>query len=291
MPDLPADGPVLRPAVLRPAGRLRGVLRRLLLLAAVLPAGGCFSTRLAPPWAATEATAWRGTQPARFDDSGWALTLATFVDGDGRVNYAGLANCPEPLQDFVAKLAVAGPETTPELFPTADDRLAYWLNAYNALVLFEVLGRPGLTSVGDHKVGFFYLSCFVLDGRETNLYDLENGIVRPRFNEPRVHMALNCASAGCPRLPREPFSGPRLQQQLDRETQRFLHEDRNVTVEDGTLVLSRIFEWFEEDFEPDVVAWIRAQAPDLDLPEDAPVRYRPYDWSLNAQGAPPPATP
>jgi len=67
---------------------------------------------------------------------------------------------------------------------------------------------------------------------------LENDVVRPRFKEPRVHFALNCASAGCPKLPAEPFLPESLEQQLNRETHRFLHESRNVSRRGGTVVLS-----------------------------------------------------
>jgi hypothetical protein len=238
---------------------------------------GCFST-LEP----------RGPVPAAsslnaLDLEPWATVLNEHVDDGGRVDYAGLAKNRDALDRFVAALSVVGPASRPELFPTRDDRLAYYLNAYNALVLFNVLEHYPLDSVNDGKVGFFYLTRFRLDGDRTNLYDLENSLIRPEFKEPRVHFALNCASVGCPRLPRVPFRAEELEQQLAHEAHVFLHEVRNVSVEDGEVVLSEVFDWFEEDFARDPLAWIREQATDLDLPAEAKVRFRPWDWALNEQ--------
>lgn len=218
-----------------------------------------------------------------FDDADLTEVLERFVDAQGQVDYPGLLAGRGPLDRFVALLGAVGPELRPELFPDANSRLAYYLNAYNALVLFNVLESWPLESVDDSKLEFFILARFRVDGRWTNLYDLENRVVRPQFGEPRVHFALNCASRGCPRLPREPFSAERLEQQLARETDRFLHEERNVRVRGEELSLSELFDWFSEDFEPDPLTWIRAAAPDLELPAHGTLRFEPWDWSLNQQ--------
>jgi hypothetical protein len=169
------------------------------------------------------------------------------------------------------------------LFPRDDDRLAFWINAYNAATLDQVLRRWPIRSVHDHKLSFFVVTRYRVDGRPLSLYAIENDIVRRQFADPRVHFALNCASIGCPRLPAEPFDGATLQAQLERETTRFLNEPRNVAVENGSLVLSEIFSWYADDFPPDAVAWVRARRPDLDPPEGAKATYRPYDWALNDQ--------
>ena len=220
---------------------------------------------------------------AEFGHDRFNVLLKQHVDDEGRVNYTALRADRAALDHYVAQLAVIGPESTPEAFSTDAKRLAYWINAYNALVLFQVVEREGLDSVGDSKFNFFYWTCFELDGGTTNLYDLENDVIRARFEEPRIHFALNCASAGCPRLPNEAFQPERLEEQLERETRRFLSEQRNVNVEDGAVLLSELFDWFPEDFGGDPVAWIRAHDPALDLPAGAPVRFRTWDWSLNEQ--------
>lgn len=218
---------------------------------------------------------------ATYSDADWAAVLAKRVDAQGRVDYEALREDRAPLERYVALLAGTGPKETPGAFPSRAHRLAYWINAYNALTIFQVTQRRPIESVDDSKLTFFYLTKFEVDGRRLSLYEIENDVVRPEFTEPRVHFALNCASGGCPRLPQMPFRPATLESQLALETQRFLSEERNVAVEGDALVLSEIFKWYGADFEPTVEAWIRERRPDL--PPTDELRFRPYDWSLNAQ--------
>lgn len=221
------------------------------------------------------------------DYAGWTEVLKTYVDDKGEVDYPKLKANRGKLDAFVAQIAAVGPKTRPELFKTRDDKLAYYINAYNALTMFNVINRyPEIKSVIDSKLSFFVTTKFVLDGTEISLYDLENELIRPTFKEPRIHFALNCASAGCPVLPAEPFLPATLEAQLARETSKFVHETRNVAVEGGKVVLSEIFKWYAEDFQPSAVAWINGVAPDLKLPAKAEVTYRPYGWALNDQTRP-----
>lgn len=221
------------------------------------------------------------------DYAGWTAVLKTYVDDKGEVDYPRLKADRGGLDAFVAQIAAVGPKTRPALFKTREDQLAYYINAYNALTMFNVINRyPEIQSVIDSKLSFFVTTKFLLDGEETSLYALENDLIRPTFNEPRVHFALNCASAGCPVLPAEPFLPATLEAQLARETGKFVHESRNVAVEGGKIVLSEIFNWYAEDFPPSPVAWIRTVAPDLTLPEGAEVTHRPYGWALNDQTRP-----
>ncbi|MFN3201467.1 MAG: DUF547 domain-containing protein [Bradymonadia bacterium] len=217
-----------------------------------------------------------------FDYTDWTEVLKTYVDDAGRVNYSALKANREGLDRFVALIAAAGPRKTPNLFKTKEDRLAYYINAYNALTMFNVINRlPKFVSVNDDPKNFFYFTEFVLDGQDIALYDLENKVIRPTFKEPRIHFALNCASVGCPQLPNEPFLPEKLEEQLTRETVKFLHEERNVKKVADRVLLSQIFEWYAEDFPPTVIRWINGSAADLEIPPDIRITYRPYDWTLN----------
>jgi Protein of unknown function, DUF547 len=219
-----------------------------------------------------------------FSYADWTDVLAKHVDDQGRVDYAQLKAARAPLDRFVSLLGQAGPKTRPQWFPTKEHRLAYYVNAYNALTMFNVLNRlPALKSVDDEKVSFFVTTTFMLDGAPVSLQALENKMIRPTFQDPRVHFALNCASGGCPQLPRTPFLPDTLNAQLDRETQKFLHETRNVERKGERVLISSIFDWYKEDFGADPVAWIRRTAPDLAIPPGAAYDVRPYDWSLNAK--------
>lgn len=218
-----------------------------------------------------------------FDYALWTEVLKTHVNKQGQVDYPALLLNRAPLDKFVSQLGAAGPKTRPELFKTDADKLAYYINAYNALTMFNVINRyPDIKSVTDSKASFFVLTEFELDGDEVDLRALENDIVRKQFDEPRIHFALNCASVGCPRLPAEPFLPATLEAQLERETQQFLHEKRNVKWEGNTVWLSSIFDWYAVDFKPTPVGWIRANAkPDLNLPAKVSTRFQDYDWRLN----------
>lgn len=240
-------------------------------------------------------------------------TLERFVDADGRVDYAGLQQDAAGLHRYLRRVAAHSPESDPALFPTEPDRLAYWINAYNAAALATVLAHYPIASVTDvrppwllfflrRKSGFFAFQRLRYGHRALSLYRLENTIVRKRFSEPRVHFALNCASLGCPHLPRRAFTAEHLDAELDRETRTFVGEPRNVRIDDTgrSIWLSEIFDWYENDF----VEWYRAQFPErtagliayigLYLPEPqaarlrrvAPayrIRFTPYDWRLNDQ--------
>src|SRR5207302_4724460 len=134
-------------------------------------------------------------------------------------------------------------------FKTKNAQKAYYLDAYNICVWKNVLSRlgPKFNNVDKEKVSFFFFTKFVVDGKDINLKDLEGDVVRPTFKDGRVHMALNCASGGCPQLPPEAFTPEKLEQQLNREARKFCNEKRNVDFDPATrkLKLSHIFDWYK----------------------------------------------
>jgi len=239
-----------------------------------------------------------GQEPFSHED--WTKVLETFVDEGGLVDYVGLARDRALFDRYIAAIETIGPETNPELFPTRNDELAYYINAYNAHVFKGVLVRGPeddtvWTPFGTGLSFFVYMDIRV-GGKETTLKSLEDDVVRPRYQDPRVHAALNCASLGCPRLPREAFSGPRLDAQLDREITQFIGEARNVTVDAKakTVKLSKIFDWFAGDFlawekrqgntSPKILDYINRYRPAGEkIPGDYKVSYFDYDKAINAR--------
>ena len=233
-------------------------------------------------------------------------TLAGIVRGH-RVDYAALAADRQELNQYVASIAEAGPTRTPALFPDAHHSLAYYLNAYNALVLHGVLAHwPGVGSVKDIAAlyGFFRRHTFRLDGGTVTLHALENDVIRSRFAESRVHFALNCASASCPALDAEPFRAATLEAHLDRLTRAFFASDKGLALDAPAkrLMLSKILDWYRDDFLADLRA---PGGPDSPTVVDYALRYLPaakraevervcgpraagcevtfarYDWGLN----------
>ncbi|MEQ1515500.1 MAG: DUF547 domain-containing protein [Usitatibacteraceae bacterium] len=217
----------------------------------------------------------------------WARVLEKFVDGQGRINFSAAAKDRADLDRFVAYVYDVGPNNQPQLFPTPDHVLAYHLNAYNALAMHKVIetGIPQ-TLAGTKKIGFFYLGKMQVGGVPISLYDYENKVIRP-LGEPRIHVALNCMSVGCPRLPREPFLPEKLNAQLDREARLFFAEARNVSLSDDAKILrlSEILQFYTEDFlakAPSLAAYVNRyrNAP---VSEAAKVEFMPYDWTINRQ--------
>ena len=256
--------------------------------------------------------------PGAFPHVALDAVLASRVDAHGRVDYAGLVREPEPLETYLAQVAATSPDSDPERFPDDAHRLAYWVNAYNAWVLKLVKDHYPVASVTDvptppglffvpGKVRFFLFQRVPVGGAPTSLYGLENGIVRRRFADPRVHFALNCASLGCPRLPAHAFHPETLDAELEAEARRFVADSRNVRIDDAarTIWLSALFDWYEDDFthwvssvsggsehslveavarwsEPGRAETLRARVA------SHRVAFLPYDWALNDQASAPP---
>ncbi len=251
--------------------------------------------------AALVATAAGAGEP--FDHREWTSLLAAHVDDRGLVDYAGFAGDRTALEAYLARLTSTSPDSDPGAFPTPQHALAYWINAYNALTIRGVLDRgldtPSVWGDGLLGIGFFTAERGVLGGRSFSLKALEDDVVRGRFADPRIHAALNCASISCPRLPRTAFDGETLEATLDAAMREFVAQETNCSLDTatGTVTLSMIFDWFEEDFlaferragsaDPSVLDYVnRYRAPGAQVPTSFHVAHRPYDKGLNRQSAP-----
>jgi hypothetical protein len=143
----------------------------------------------------------------------------------GRIDFAGMAKDPHDLEVFVAWLAKVSPVSQPASFPTLESRLAYNINAYNALAMYNTIRSGMPRDLNAVKVRFFYNNRFHLGGRDISLYDFENRVIRP-IGDPRVHFALNCASRSCPPLNQEAFEGSKLDAQFEKLARAFVNSDR-----------------------------------------------------------------
>ena len=251
----------------------------------------------APRTGAGPAAEWSGP----YSHAGWSSVLEKYVDERGRVDYLGLNRDRTGLDRYVEAIGRVSPKNSPGLFPTREDRLAYYINAYNALVFHGVLARgPEEDSVWSGLVSglkFFGMRKFTVGGRVMTLKTLEDDLIREQFQDPRIHAALNCASIGCPRLPRHAFEPATLDADLDAAMAEFVAGERNVTVDEATRIvtLSKIFDWFESDFVrfetesrgrkgATAVDYInRYRAADEQIPAGYRVKFRPYDKRINKQ--------
>lgn len=223
----------------------------------------------------------------------WNQLLNRYVDGNGRVDYAAWkAESAALLKNWLAQIA------SPDLaqHPDRSLRLAFWINLYNALVIDQVLDRYPLDSIRPTWLGlpnwlaflrFFQQPLCQIADRSYSLNQIEHGILRPEFCEPRIHFALVCAAVGCPALRAEAYWPQQLEQQLEAEAARFIQNPAKVHSSASTLHLSQIFKWYRNDFlrhSPTVKDYVQQHLP-TQIHPTAQIRYLNYDWSLNQTGA------
>ncbi|MCZ6681043.1 MAG: DUF547 domain-containing protein [Candidatus Poribacteria bacterium] len=216
--------------------------------------------------------------------------LQKYVDAQGRVNYAALKSDSQALESYLDLLAAASLDN----LHAYNDQLAFWIDAYNALTIKGVLDHYPTTSVRQIKPlgGFFRRINFQVGGQSYTLNDIEHGIIRSEFAEPRIHFALVCASAGCPILENRAFFPDTLDEQLEKSSANFINNSEKVRLdrENRVLYLSKIFEWYAEDFEDthdSVLDFIAEYLSDEDAAfikqQDITIQYLAYDWRLNDQ--------
>ena len=159
---------------------------------------------------------------------------------------------------------------------------------YTAYTVDLILKHYPVESIKDIKSGIPFVNTvwdikFInIEERTYDLNNLEHGILRKRWDDPRIHFAVNCASYSCPRLRDEAYVAEKLDQQLDDAGRKFLNDPRRNKVSKNDLQLSKIFNWYGSDF-PNGTKFIRFlnQYTDIEINEDASISYLDYDWALN----------
>ncbi len=221
----------------------------------------------------------------------------TGADGVVRVDYAGLkASGRTALKAYIAQLAAVDVRALGRA-----EQFAFWANLYNAKTLDIVAEHYPVASIKDISLGGGVVAAFTggpwkakvvtVGGEALSLDDIEHGIMRPVFKDPRVHYAVNCASIGCPNLPLAPFNGKDLDAQLDAAARAFVNHPRGVTVAGGDVIVSSIYHWYKVDFggnDGGLLAHLRRYAePPLraKLKAASEIADHRYDWSLNTARA------
>ena len=219
------------------------------------------------------------------DHSLYAGLLKKYVTSSV-VNYKGFKNNEAKLDQYLKVLEGVDTKAL-----SRDEQFAFYINAYNAWTIKLILtGYPGVKSI--KNLGSFFSSPWKkkicrIDGEVISLDRIEHEILRPRFKDPRVHFAINCAARSCPPLRSDPYNGAILDQQLDEMASAFINDPSRNRLEGSTLYVSKIFDWFEEDFNRDIPGFFSKYAKG-DLKEQLEVnkekikaKYLDYDWSLN----------
>jgi len=225
------------------------------------------------------------------DHSTWNQLLQKYVDDDGLIAYKdwhGNQHDRKALEEYLNQLSDAGSgPSTPK-----SARLAFWINAYNALTVYGILREYPTSSIRNHtsRLGGYniweHLQLYV-DGTPHSLNQIEHEILR-KMKEPRIHFAIVCASIGCPRLLNKAYIPERLEEQLEANARDFFTRPGNFQSEPGRIQLSSILKWFAEDFGPDrnnqqatIAQWLSDEAAQQMINPDTKISYLDYDWALN----------
>jgi uncharacterized protein DUF547 len=241
-----------------------------------------------------------------FNHSPWDRVLKKYVTETGRVDYAALKADSSDLNHYTEQIAARSPVSHPQVFPTRESQLAYWINAYNALVIKAVVENWPTKSVRNlgKLYSFFWARKFVAGSKEYTLNNIED-ILRKKLVEPRIHFAIVCASNSCPRLQREAYTPENTERLLEEAAHFYTNEPRNLKIDvpHNRVTLPNILGHYHEDFEDYVrthnatatgnpqVDYIRLYANSanralLDVVKNPKVNHFGYDWGINDINAP-----
>ncbi|MCE8000276.1 MAG: DUF547 domain-containing protein [Rhodobiaceae bacterium] len=240
---------------------------------------------------------WEAHNPQRVevvDVSAWNDILAAYViqdiDGLNRFAYGDVSPANrERLKQFIAEQTA---------LPVSDysrpAQKAYWINLYNAVTVDVVLDAYPVESIREIDIspglfadGPWGKELVSVEGEDLTLNDIEHRILRPIWNDARIHYAVNCASVGCPNLQAEAFTADNVERLLETGARSYVNSPRGVSISEGKVTVSSIYDWFFEDFgtsEEDVLAHLLAYADDdlaSELRSIGKLDDAAYDWSLN----------
>lgn len=244
-------------------------------------------------------TEWQGSDEASelsVNHQQWQAILDRYVIEENQqtyVNYAQmqrdtLSQKMSPLDNYINYLTSINP-----LQLTRRQQFAYWVNLYNAATVQLVLQHYPVKSITTLGKGFFSFGpwndeILTVNQRPLSLNDIEHGILRPIYDDPRIHYAVNCASISCPNLQSVAFTAENVERLLDKAAREYINHPRGVMVDGQQLVLSTIYEWYQTDFAgtvEGVLTHLNTYAdPELQSrlqgADQAHIRYE-YDWQLN----------
>ncbi len=248
------------------------------------------------PAAAFDLDHWKKRDDASqvtVDNTKWGQILTSYLvvgdDGLNRFRYGAVTT--EDKAHLKAYLKELQAQEVTKL--SRDEQFAYWMNLYNALTIDVVLDHYPVKSIrniglsGFFSIGPWKAPLVTVEGQELSLDDIEHGILRGLWKDPRIHYGVNCASIGCPNLQPEPFSSATVNAVLDEAAIAYVNHPRGARVENGRLMVSSIYSWFKVDFgnnDAGVIAHLAEYADEglkAKLEAVSRVNGYAYDWNLN----------
>lgn len=203
------------------------------------------------------------------------------VDKTGRVDYKSLKNNETLLDNYLAYIQ----NNEPTKDWSSNKKKAFWINTYNAYTIKIILNNYPLKSIRDIKIDgkTAWKIPFVKVGQKRYTLDqIEHEILRKKFNDPRIHVGINCASISCPRLLNFAFTEDNIASVLDNLMKEFINDTTRNKISKNNVALSEIFNWFSKDFIKNgtIISYLNTYAA-IKISEKASIKYLTYDWSLN----------
>ncbi|RJG51661.1 DUF547 domain-containing protein [Motilimonas pumila] len=206
-------------------------------------------------WADTQTALWRtaSAQPQQtVSHQDWQYLLDNYLvvdkSGINLFRYGAVTQTDqETLHRYIAKLESVAPALL-----SKDQQMAYWINLYNAATVALIVEAYPVSSI--KRVGSWFnlgpwdQEVVSISGHKLSLNDIEHQILRPIWQDPRIHYAVNCASIGCPNLAKQAYHEGNLEAQLEQQALEYVNHPRGVRVENDQLYLSSIYHWYQEDF-------------------------------------------
>ena len=211
--------------------------------------------------------------------SAFNALLVKHVTADGKVNYTGFKTDKPKLDEYLSILS----KNAPTEKWTKNEKLAYWINLYNAGTIQLILINYPVKSIMEINGGKAWDLKFIKSGSQTlSLNQIENEIIRPRFKEPRIHFAVNCAAKSCPKLLNKAFYAHILDKQLHTATKKFINNSYKNTITPSTIKISKIFEWYAIDFggKEKLINYFN-QYSNTKINSNAKISFMEYNWDLN----------
>ncbi|MBN7815627.1 DUF547 domain-containing protein [Algoriphagus sp. YJ13C] len=219
----------------------------------------------------------------------WSDLLKKHVNSSGMVDYEGFIKDKAKLEAYLKTLSSARPDKNTW---SREEQLAYWINAYNAFTVKLIVDNYPTKSIKDLGPALkiplvsdvWHYKFFQIEGEDFSLDEIEHGILRKEFDEPRIHFAVNCASISCPPLLNEAFFPSKLDQQLNSQAVAFINGGVRNKISQNSVQLSSIFSWFKGDFTDNgsLIDFLNKYSK-VKIDKNAKISYLDYDWNLNKQ--------
>lgn len=215
----------------------------------------------------------------RPDHSLFTKLLKKHVSTSGDVDYKGFMDDIQDFDDYLLELRQKAPQSD----WSKTEKKAFYINLYNAYTIKFIILKYPVSSPKDVKFSgkdIWHFRMVQAGPQKYTLDWVENGILR-KMGDPRIHFAINCGAKSCPKLLNEAYEADKLNAQLTKVTKAFVQNSSHNTIKAKKVVISKIFDWYAEDFKKDGLISFLNKYGSVTVQDDAKISYKEYDWSLN----------